>query len=60
MRRSHSKWIPPNPLPCSTAACGRRDVINMKCDYGCRYIASHDEAYYELATAVARGVVLSE
>lgn len=44
----------------ATTACGRKDVINMKCDYGCYYIASHDEAYYELATAVARGVVLSE
>lgn len=54
----------PNPCPVpfgvATTACGRKDVINMKCDYGCYYIASHDEAYYELATAVARGVVLSE
>lgn len=30
----------PNPLLLSAAACGRKDVINMKCDYGCHYVYS--------------------
>lgn len=60
MLRSRSPIPCPVPFGVATTACGRKDVINMKCDYGCYYIASHDEAYYELATAVARGVVLSE
>lgn len=36
--------------------CGRKNVINMKCDYGCYYVApsqDDDEAYYGVAFVLA-------